>query len=136
MIAIALKCPGCGAGLQISPEMESFACGYCGTSLQTVRQGGTIALTADTFTNIQAGTDRTAAELALVRLKDELMQNAGKSSSSTSTGVLGNGCPFSNRSFQTGEPSISNGVGKFQSATCSVGKREAAPFDTGQRINP
>jgi hypothetical protein len=70
-----MKCPECGAGLQISPTMESFACGYCGTSIRAVRQGGTVSLVAEAIARIQTGTDKTAAELALIRLKDELKAN-------------------------------------------------------------
>lgn len=69
---IAMKCPGCGAGLQISSDMDIFACGYCGTSIRAIRQGGTISLVADAIAKVQVGTDQTAAELALIRLKDEL----------------------------------------------------------------
>ncbi len=72
---VPMKCPGCGAGLQISPTMESFACGYCGTSIRAVREGGTVALVAEAIARIQTGTNKTAAELALVRLKDDLKTN-------------------------------------------------------------
>ncbi|MBK7687226.1 MAG: hypothetical protein IPJ25_15560 [Rhodocyclaceae bacterium] len=72
---IALKCPGCGAGLQIASDMEDFACGYCGTAVRAVRQGGTVSLVADAISRVQAGTDRTAAELALIRLKNEHTEN-------------------------------------------------------------
>ena len=74
MKAIAMKCASCGAGLQITPDMDHFACGYCGISLSVVRRGGTVALNlvADSIAKVQAGTDRTAAELALVRLSNEI----------------------------------------------------------------
>jgi hypothetical protein len=74
MKTISMRCASCGAGLQISPEMDHFACGYCGTSLSIVRQGGTVALklVADSIAKVQVGTDRTAAELALVRLSKEI----------------------------------------------------------------
>lgn len=72
LAVIAMKCPGCGAGLQISKDMEYFACSYCGTSIRAIRQGGAISLIADAIAKVQLGTDRTAAELALVRLRREL----------------------------------------------------------------
>lgn len=74
MKSIAMKCANCGAGLQISPDMGHFACSYCGASLSVARQGGTVALNlvADSIAKVQVGTDRTAAELALVRLPKEI----------------------------------------------------------------
>lgn len=71
---VAICCAGCGAGLQISPELDRFVCGYCGMALQVKRHGGTVSLMAvtDSIKKVQAGTDRTAAELALVRLNSEL----------------------------------------------------------------
>lgn len=74
MKSIAMKCANCGAGLQIAPDMDHFACSYCGASLSVARQGGTVALNlvADSIAKVQVGTDRTAAELALVRLPKEI----------------------------------------------------------------
>ncbi len=69
---IAMTCPSCGAGLQVASDMENFACGYCGTSLRAIRRGGTVSLIADAIAKVQSGTDRTASELALVRLQAEL----------------------------------------------------------------
>jgi hypothetical protein len=56
--------------------MERFACGYCGAEMLVQRRGGTIALKAltEAITRVQVGTDRTAAELALIRLEKELGQ--------------------------------------------------------------
>lgn len=74
MKAIAMRCASCGAGLQITPDTDHFACGYCGASLSVVRQGGTVTLNlvADSIAKVQVGTDRAAAELALVRLSKEI----------------------------------------------------------------
>jgi DNA-directed RNA polymerase subunit RPC12/RpoP/Flp pilus assembly protein TadB len=71
--SISLKCANCGANLQITPEMETFACGYCGASQIVSRSGGTISLKllGEAITRVQAGTDKTAAELAIRRLKEE-----------------------------------------------------------------
>lgn len=76
MKTIAMKCASCGAGLQIAPDIDHFACGYCGASLSVVRQGGTVALrlVSDLIAKVQVGTDRTAAELALVRLPKEISE--------------------------------------------------------------
>jgi hypothetical protein len=73
---LPLNCPGCGAALRIAPELETFACAYCGTSVRVLRQGGTVSLKrmADTVQQIRVGTDRVASELALARLSKELAQ--------------------------------------------------------------
>jgi ribosomal protein S27AE len=71
---VSLKCPGCGAPLEVSDDMENFNCGYCGTALTALRRGGTITLRplTDAIAKVQAGTDKTAAELAIRRFQDEL----------------------------------------------------------------
>jgi len=71
---VALNCSSCGATLEIAPDMSQFACGYCGASLAVERRGGTIALkpVVEAVALVQAGTDKTAAELAIARLNREL----------------------------------------------------------------
>ena len=71
---LSLRCPSCGATLDVTPELDRFACGYCGTEQIVQRQGGTVALKllGDAIARVQYGTDRTAAELALRRLRDDL----------------------------------------------------------------
>jgi hypothetical protein len=71
--SIPLKCANCGANLQITPEMETFACGYCGASQIVNRSGGTVSLRllSEGIARVQAGTDKTAAELAIRRLTEE-----------------------------------------------------------------
>ena len=51
-----------------------FACGYCGSEQIVERRGGTIGLklVVDGVARVQIGTDKTAAELAIVRLEKEL----------------------------------------------------------------
>jgi DNA-directed RNA polymerase subunit RPC12/RpoP len=73
---VNLKCLGCGGALEISADMERFACGYCGSEQMVLRRGGTVALkpVVDAVARVQVGTDKTAAELALVRLGQELAQ--------------------------------------------------------------
>ena len=70
---INLNCANCGAKLEIYDDMERFACGYCGTELIAQRRGGTVALRAVTeaIKKVQIGTDKTAAELALLRLNQQ-----------------------------------------------------------------
>src|SRR5260370_9134138 len=71
---ISLKCQSCGGKLDVYEDMERFACGYCGTEMIVQRRGGTVALklVQEAIKQLQIGTDKTAAELALVRLGDEL----------------------------------------------------------------
>ncbi len=71
---INLNCANCGAKLEVYDDMDRFACGYCGTEMLVQRRGGTVALKAVTeaIKKVQIGTDKTAAELALVRLGKEL----------------------------------------------------------------
>ena len=71
---IKLNCQNCGSSLDISQDMENFACGYCGTSQMVERKGGIIQLkkVADAISKVQRGTDKTAAELALARLPKEI----------------------------------------------------------------
>lgn len=78
--AVALKCTGCGGALEIAPDMDSFSCGYCGLAQVVERRGGTVALkaVADAVSRVQAGTDRTAAELAIARLTGEIEQEKSK----------------------------------------------------------
>jgi ribosomal protein S27E len=70
---INLNCANCGAKLDVYNDMEQFACGHCGTEMIAQRRGGTVVLKAviEAIKKVQIGTDKTAAELALVRLNQE-----------------------------------------------------------------
>jgi len=74
MQSLSLKCSNCGGDLNIGPDVEHFACGYCGSSQVVHRDGGIITLKAveSAIAKVQLGADRTAAELAVRRLKDDL----------------------------------------------------------------
>lgn len=71
---MALKCSACGVPLQVAKEIEEFACGHCGVIHSVKNMGGTIYIqkAIEGISKVQAGTDRTADELALVRLKKDL----------------------------------------------------------------
>src|SRR5260370_39266773 len=79
---ISLKCQSCGGKLDVYEDMERFACGYCGTEMIGQRRSGTVALklVQEAIKKVQVGTDKTAAELALVRLDDELKALNSKAS--------------------------------------------------------
>jgi len=76
MLPITLKCPNCGANLQITPDMETFACGHCGTQQIVRRDGGTVSLKVitDAIAGVKASTDRVAAEMEIRRLRDDAEQ--------------------------------------------------------------
>jgi hypothetical protein len=74
--AIAMGCPNCGAGLEITSDLETFACAYCGSTIKVTRHGGTVSLNQleQAINGIKTSTDRIAAELALERLGGELCE--------------------------------------------------------------
>jgi hypothetical protein len=71
---ITLTCPSCGGKLEVTNSMERFACANCGNEHLVKRQGGAIFLApvVEALQNIQSGTDKTASELAISRLKNEI----------------------------------------------------------------
>lgn len=73
---IQLTCASCGGKLDVYDDMERLACGYCGTGMIIRRRGGTVSLTAVTeaIRQVQVGTDKTAAELALARHENEIKE--------------------------------------------------------------
>jgi DNA-directed RNA polymerase subunit RPC12/RpoP len=73
---INLNCAHCGGKLEVYDDMERFVCGYCGSEMIVQRRGGTVALRAITeaIKQVQVGTDKTAAELAIVRYEKELWE--------------------------------------------------------------
>ena len=74
MLLLKLSCASCSAPLEISADLERFSCSYCGTEQIVKRAGGAVWLKKieTAVRDVQKGTDRTAAELALVRLEREL----------------------------------------------------------------
>lgn len=73
---VSLSCPNCGARLEVYDDMTRFACGFCRTEVIAERRGSTIMLKslADVIQRVQAGTDKTAAELSLRRLPTDLAE--------------------------------------------------------------
>jgi predicted RNA-binding Zn-ribbon protein involved in translation (DUF1610 family) len=71
---VTLTCPSCGAKLEITPDMDRFACGYCGTEEIVRRAGGAISLApvVEGLNQVRAGVDKTASELAIKRLREEI----------------------------------------------------------------
>ncbi|CAN7782584.1 hypothetical protein LJR175_008228 [Variovorax sp. LjRoot175] len=77
---MALRCAGCGANLEVDPEVDHFTCGYCRTPQEVVRRGGIVLLKklGDAISRVQRGTDKTAAELAIPRLEREILELESK----------------------------------------------------------
>lgn len=71
---VTLTCPSCGGQLEITTDVDRFACGYCGTEHLVKRGGGivTLAPVVEGIKKVQVGVDKTASELALVRLAGEI----------------------------------------------------------------
>jgi hypothetical protein len=71
---ITLSCPTCGGKLEITNDIERFACGYCGKELIVRRGGGIVSLApiVDEIKKLQTGIDKTSTELAITRLKGEI----------------------------------------------------------------
>jgi ribosomal protein S27E len=77
---ITLSCPNCGGKLEITPDMERFACKFCSTEHLVRRTGGAVSLAPvveglkrveTKFDQVLSGSDRIAAEQTIQRLKNE-----------------------------------------------------------------
>jgi hypothetical protein len=73
---VTLTCPSCGAKLEIGSDIEKFACGFCGNEHIVKRSGGIVALSPliEGIKGVKQGVDKTASELAIKRLKDEIRE--------------------------------------------------------------
>ncbi len=74
MKILSLKCVNCGAGLEVKPDIDDFACGYCGVQQHVERSGGIVALRRleEALDDVKLGTNRAASELALTRLQADV----------------------------------------------------------------
>jgi predicted RNA-binding Zn-ribbon protein involved in translation (DUF1610 family) len=77
---ITLSCPSCGHKLQITSDIDRFACAACGNEHIVNRSGGiaTLKPVIEGIEKVQVGVDKTASELAIVRLKKEIDDLEGK----------------------------------------------------------
>lgn len=71
---ISLTCPSCGGKLQITSDIERFACANCGNEHLVKRSGGIISLqpVLQKLNEVQASAEKTASELAIPRIEREL----------------------------------------------------------------
>ena len=80
---LTLKCPNCGAALEIRDDVDHLACGFCRTSLMVRRSGGTISLSRveqqlgaiqGSINRVEDHTARSVSELAIPRLNGDRIQ--------------------------------------------------------------
>jgi len=71
---ITLTCPNCGGRLQITQDVERFACMFCGVEHLVRRGGGIVSLSpvVEGLAKVQSGVERAASELAIHRLESEI----------------------------------------------------------------
>lgn len=71
---VTLSCPSCGGKLEVTNDIDRFACAHCGREHVVKRTGGTVSLSpvVDALRKVEVGVDKTAAELAIVRLQKEI----------------------------------------------------------------
>lgn len=85
---ITLSCPNCGGRLQITPDIERFACQYCGYEHIVRRSGGMVSLepvmrmmgqinsninmVGSGVYRLSGSAEKQASESAIVRLKQEI----------------------------------------------------------------
>ena len=71
---IAMTCPSCGGRLQISNDIQRFACRFCGNEFLVRRGPGTISLAPviESINSVKTGVDRASTELSVIRLQNEI----------------------------------------------------------------
>ena len=72
--SIVLTCPACGGKLEITNDIERFACAHCGREHVVRRGAGIVSLSpvVDAIKKVETGVDKTASELAIARLQREI----------------------------------------------------------------
>jgi primosomal protein N' len=89
---VTLSCPSCGGKLEITSDIDRFACAHCGTEHVVRRGGGLVSLTPVTeeIRRVRTGVDKTASELAIARLTKEIEEIEKQKTQSESTGCVNN----------------------------------------------
>ncbi len=74
---VTLTCPTCGGKLQITNDIDRFACGHCGNEQIVKRSGGivSIAPVMEGLQKIESATSATVDELSIRRLRDEINES-------------------------------------------------------------
>ena len=73
---VTLSCPTCGYKLQVTNDIDRFACASCGNEHVVRRSGGMVSLApvVQGLKQVQTGVDKTAAELAIQRISSDIAQ--------------------------------------------------------------
>jgi primosomal protein N' len=73
---VTLTCPSCGGKLEITNDIDRFACAHCGAEHVVRRGGGLVSLApvVNEIRRVGVGVDKTASELAIRRLTNELAE--------------------------------------------------------------
>jgi len=71
---ITLSCPSCGGKLDVNPKMEYLFCSFCGQKQMLRHHDGAVSLAPvlEVMEGVKIGVDKTASELAIVRLQKEI----------------------------------------------------------------
>jgi Flp pilus assembly protein TadB len=87
---VTLSCPSCGGKLEITNDLDRFACGYCGKEQVVRRTGGVVSLApvVEGLKQVQAGVDKTASELAIRRLREDIAELEKKKEEAGNSGPL------------------------------------------------
>ena len=90
---VTLSCPSCGAKLQITDDIDRFACANCGNEHLIKRSGGLVALTplVEGLKGVEKATDRIASETAVKRLQAEI-EDQTKSLAALKDVTFGSSC--------------------------------------------
>jgi hypothetical protein len=76
---ITLSCPSCGGQLRITGGTDRLACMHCGKQHLVRREAGAVSLAPilQKLSAVHSATDKTASELAIKRLKEEIARLKG-----------------------------------------------------------
>jgi hypothetical protein len=71
---VTLSCPSCGGKLNVTDDIQRFACGHCGREHVVTRAGGIVSLlpVVEALRRVEVGVDKAASELAINRLQREI----------------------------------------------------------------
>ena len=71
---VTLTCPSCGGELQVTNDIDRFACAYCGVEHFVRRGGGIVSLSPvlDRLAKVETEVNKTASDLAIMKLTEEI----------------------------------------------------------------
>lgn len=77
---VTLSCPSCGGKLEITQDINRFACMHCGREHIVKRSGGIVSISPimDAIKKVEIGVDKTVSELAITRIQKEIGETLTK----------------------------------------------------------